>query len=152
MKIGQPASSIEVWDEGTYPAKILSHEETESTFPGSEGKPRIKWVLQLVNADGDTSEVWYYTNATLSAHKLATLRPLVRAVLPDLDLDDPQLEVDTNNLNGKRCRVLLGINHEKGRNVIEKVLPAEPRKVTKPAERQPVAAGAAAAEDESVPF
>lgn len=143
MKIGQPASSIEVWDEGTYPAKILSHEETESTFPGSEGKPRIKWVLQLVNPDGDTSEVWYYTNATLSAHKLATLRPLVRAVLPELDLDDPKLEIDTADLNGKRCRVLLGINHEKGRNVIEKVLPAEPRKVAKQAERQPVAAGVA---------
>ena len=149
MKIGQPASSIEVWDAGTYPAKIVGVEETESTFPGSEGKPRLKWRVMVRNDDGETSEVWYWTNATLSTHKMATLRPLVRALFPDADLDSPDYVFDTDEAVERRCRVILGVDEERGRNRIEKVLPAEARKVAR-SERPPAEAAAPAAE--AVPF
>lgn len=143
MKIGQPASSIEVWDAGTYPAKVVGVEETESSFPGSEGKPRLKWRFMLRNDEGETSEVWYWTNATLSTHKMATLRPLVRALFPDAELDSPDYVFDTDEAVDKRCRVILGVDEERGRNRIEKVLAAEARRVAK-SSPTPEAVGAGA--------
>jgi hypothetical protein len=132
MKVGQPASSMEVWDPATYPGKIVEIIE-EPAESSKYGKARLKFVIRANNEDGETSDLWYWTNMTLSNHKLATFRPLVRAVMPDLNLDDPALVVDTDDLVGKRCRVILGIDEERGRNVVEKVLPAEGRRVGKPA-------------------
>ena len=147
MKIGQPETSIELWDAGTYAAKVIGVEEAVSSFPGNEGKPRLKWRFMVRNDEGETSEVWYWTNATLSAHKMATLRPLVRALFPDADLDNPAYVFDTEEAVEKRCRVILGIDEERGRNRIEKVLAAEARRVSKPVtDREPVVAG------QTVPF
>src|SRR5262245_37270898 len=112
MKVGQPQQTIEVWDAGTYPAEVVDQEDTESTYPGSEGKPRLKWVFR-VQGDGEYADIWYWTNATLSKHQAATFRPLVRALRPDLDLDDPDLEIDTRELIGSKCRVILGIDEER---------------------------------------
>lgn len=123
-KIAQ-AESVEVWEAGMYPAEVLSCEETKSTWPGKEGTPRFKWVLRIKSAGGEYTDVWHWTGATFSKHPNATLRPFVKAVLPDADLDGDDVDLDTDDLVGKVCRVILGINEEKGRNVIDKVLPAE---------------------------
>src|SRR5262245_56943578 len=145
VKIGQPASSIECWDAGTYPDKVVEVVE-EPAEQSKFGKPRLKWVIRATDPDGETQDLWYWTNCTLSRHQNATFRPFVKAVAPDLDLDDPDLEIDTDDLVGKRCRVIVGINEEKGRNTAEKVLPAEARKVAKPAKDAVVLDG------EEVPF
>jgi len=151
MKIGH-GESIEVWDAGMYDAKVTDVEETESTWPGKEGTPRLKFVLRVRDTEDPDryTDLWYFTGTTLSKHPNATLRPFVKALMPEADLDDPALELDSDDLRGKRCRVVLGINQEKGRNVVEKVLPPAARKVGKPVERQPVAAGVA--DEEGVPF
>lgn len=139
MKIAQP--SIEVWEAGTYPARVKAVEETVSTYPGSEGKPRLKFVLEVKDAgreNGDQiTEIWHFTNATLSKHQNATFRPFVRALCPELDLDAADLEIDTEDLVGKKCRVILGINEEKGRNSVDKVLPAETRRKEPPKRTAP---------------
>lgn len=151
MKIGQPETSMEVVDAGVYAAKVAGVEEAESNYD----KPRLKWVFRIADADGETSDIWYWTGATLSTHKLATLRPLVKALFPEADLDDPAYVFDTDLAVGKRCRVLLGIDEERGRNRIEKVMPAEPRKV---AGARPAAVRAAAPvaevdeSDDAIPF
>lgn len=152
MKVGQ-AESIEVWDESTYAAVVVDVVETVSTYPGSEGKPRLRHVFRVSNPAGEHITVPYFTGATLSRHPKATLRPLVATLRPDLDLDDPNLELEIGHpedgaahpddaLIGARCRVFLVVNAEKGRNDIAKVLAATPvRRVQRPAE--PVAARAA---------
>lgn len=155
MKIGQ-GESIEIWDAGMYEAKVVGVEETESTYPGKEGTPRLKFVLRVKDNEEDRyTDLWYFTGTTLSKHPAATLRPFVRALMPDADLDDPAIELDSDDLKGKRCRVVLGVNQEKGRNTIDKVLPPAARKVArlaeKPGERQPVGAGVGA-DDQEIPF
>lgn len=150
MKIGQPNESLEVWDAGTYPAQVVKVEDDESKYPGNEGKPRLKWTFRVSHPEtGETSDIWHWTNATLSTHKMATFRPIVRVLLPDLDLDDKQLQITTErDFLGKRCRVILGIDEERGRNRIEKVLPVEARSRQPQPDREPVAAGR---RDEPVP-
>jgi hypothetical protein len=163
VKIGQ-GESIEIWDAGMYDAKVVEVEETESTWPGKEGTPRLKFVLRVKDAEEDRyTDLWYFTGTTLSKHPNATLRPFVKALMPDLDLDDPAIELDSADLKNKRCRVVLGINQEKGRNNVDKVLPPATRKVVTstpeepapagarrvPPKRQPVAAGLA---EEDIPF
>jgi len=145
VKIGQPASSIECWDAGTYPGKVVEVVE-EPAEQSKFGKPRLKWIIRATDPDGETQDLWYWTNCTLSRHQNATFRPFVKAVAPDLDLDDPDLEVDTDALVGARCRLIVGVNEEKGRNVVDKVLPAEARKVARPAKEAVVVGG------EEVPF
>lgn len=153
MKIGQPESSIEQWDPGTYPGKVVEMVE-ESAEESKYGKGRLKWVIRVTDPDGETQDLWYWTNKTLSRHAAATFRPFVKVLAPELDLDDPALEVDTDDLIGKRCRVIVGINEEKGRNVAEKVLAAELRRPVRategsaPAVREPVVVGAA----DGIPF
>jgi hypothetical protein len=150
VKIAQ-SESVEVWDAGLYKAKVISCEQTESTWPGKEGTPRFKWVIRVTNDEGEHTDIWHWTGATLSKHPNATLRPFVQAVLPGAELDAPDAELDTDDLVGKRCQVILGVNAEKGRNTIEKVLPAEGRKVAKPAP-EPVAVGAGTGGDSEPPF
>jgi hypothetical protein len=159
VKIGQ-GESIEIWDPGMYDAKVIDVEETESTWPGKEGTPRLKFVLRVKDAEEDRyTDIWYFTGTTLSKHPNATLRPFVKALMPDADLDDPAIELDSDEFKGKRCRVVLGINQEKGRNTIDKVLPPATRKVTKPApteERAPVGVtagkGKATVDEADIPF
>ncbi len=135
MKIGQ-AESIEIWNEGTYDAKVAAVEETDSTWPGKEGTPRLKFVFRVRSDDGESyTDVWKFTNATLSKHKNATLRPLVKALLPTADLDAADFVLDTDELVAVRCRVILGIDEEKGRNTIDKVLAPAPRSSTPAKER-----------------
>lgn len=122
------AQSMTVWEAGTYPAKILSCEQTKSTYPGKEETDRFKWVIRVSNEDGEYTDVWHFTNATLSTHVRATFRPMARTLLPELDWSDKDVEVDTDDMVGKRCRVILGINEEKGRNVVEKILAPEAKK------------------------
>lgn len=132
VKIGQPASSTDVWDAGTYPGKVVEVVE-EPAEQSKFGKPRLKWVIRATDQAGETQDLWYWTNCSLSRHQNATFRPFVHALAPELDLDDPDLEVDTEELVGKRCRVIVGVNEEKARNVVDKVLPAEARRVGKQA-------------------
>jgi len=140
MRIGQ-AESVEVWDEGTYDAKVAAVEETESTWPGKEGTPRLKFVFRVRSDDGtEYTDVWKYTNASLSKHKNATLRPLIAVLMPEADLDDPAFVLETDELVNERCRVILGIDAEKGRNTIDKVMRPAPRAARPAAER--AAAGA----------
>jgi len=150
------SESIEVWEAGLYRAIVHDVVETVSTYPGSEGKPRLRFVFRVAAESGDYTDVWYFTGATLSRHPAATLRPTVAALRPDLDLDDPELALDTGHpegqqpdrddaLIGARCRVILGVNEEKGRNVVEKVLPAESeQKASGPRRPSPAANGAKA--------
>lgn len=157
MRIGQQ-EDIEIWDAGVYPATVVDVVETVSTYPGSEGKPRLRIVFR-VESDGAYTDVWYFTGATLSKHPNATLRPAVVVLRPDLDLDDPDLDLEIGHADGQpkssndaligaRCRVILGVNEEKGRNVVEKVLPLEA-----PARRQgPVRQAAAAGNGAKTPF
>jgi hypothetical protein len=141
---------MEIWDAGVYPASVVDVVETVSAEQYGS-KPRLRIVFRVEGGDGQYADVWYFTGATLSRHPNATLRPLVAALRPDLDLDDPELELDighpddnTANPNdilvGARCRVILGVNQERGRNTIEKVMPAETRRAAP--QRQPAAAGA----------
>lgn len=130
--VGQPVGqALEVWDPGMYPAEILSCELTRSTYPGKEGTPRLKWVIR-VHDQGAVNDVWYWTNATLTDHAAATFRPLVRAALPELALPevkaDPTFTVDTDDLVGRRIQVVLGVDEARGRNRVEKVLPATTRR------------------------
>lgn len=148
MKIGQPASSVEVWDAGVYPGKVA--EMVEESAEGSKyGKPRLKWVIRVTDPEGETQDLWYWTNCTLSKHAAATFRPFVQAIAPETDVDDPDAEVDTDDLIGKRCQVVVGINVEKGRNTVEKVLPPATRKVARAVEREAVPVGVT---EEAVPF
>lgn len=151
MRVAQ-SESVEVWEAGVYPAVVRDVVETVSTYPGSEGKPRLRFVFRVSSEGGEFTDVWYFTGATLSKHPAATLRPAVSVLRPDLDLDDPDLELETGHPEGQaaaeddaligcRCRVILGINEERGRNVIEKVMPAESARRSVP--RQPVAAASA---------
>jgi len=137
MKVGQ-TESIEVWDEGTYPAMVVDVVEEVSNWPGKEGTPRLRIVFRVVAETGEHTDVWHYTNATLSTHRAAKLRPIIATLRPDLNLDDPGLELELGHPDGQRpspddvlvgceCRVILGLNAEKGRNQIDKVLSAEVR-------------------------
>jgi hypothetical protein len=150
VKISQ-GESPEVWEPGMYPAKVTACEQTESTWPGKEGQPRFKWVLRVSNDDGEYTDIWHWTGASLSTHPNATLRPFLKAVAPDLELDDPNDPPDTDEVIGRKCQVILGINEAKGRNSVEKVLPASSRKTRTAATeeegetRQSVAAGPRAA-------
>jgi hypothetical protein len=143
MRIGQ-AESVEIWEEGTYDAKVAAVEETESTWPGKEGTPRLKFVFRVRSEDGsEYTDVWKYTNASLSKHKNATLRPLVAVLMPEADLDDPAFVLETDELVNERCRVILGVDQEKGRNTIDKVMRPAARSARPAAERaEPVAATA----------
>lgn len=147
MRVGQE-EAIEVWDAGVYPATVVDVVETVS---GEQygSKPRLRIVFR-VEHEGEHADVWYFTGATLSRHPAATLRPTVATLRPDLDLDDPDLDLELGHpegmpranddaLIGRKCRVILGINEERGRNVVEKVLPLEA--VRRGPQRQPVAAG-----------
>jgi hypothetical protein len=151
MRIGQQ-EDIVVWEEaGPYPAVVLDVVETVSSEQYGS-KPRLRIVFRVISGD-DYIDVWHFTGATLSKHPNATFRPLVAVLRPDLDLDDPDLELNIGHPEGQRaaaddtligakCRVILGVNAEKGRNVIEKVMPPEAKRSVP---RTPVAAGEAAA-------
>ena len=139
--VGQPQSSIEIWDPGIYPAWIEvgppSDHEAMSSFEGRAPSLRLKFHLHLERGEGaqaETTDLWHYTNATLSTHKLATFRPLVKAVFPDLNLDDPNCQVDSTSLHGNWVRVLIGLSADEAKNVVEKVLPLydTPRKAAAP--------------------
>jgi len=151
VKISQPASSVDVWDAGTYPGKVVEVVE-EPAEQSKFGKPRLKWVIRATDPEGATQDLWYWTNCTLSRHQHATFRPFVRALVPEMDLDDPELEVDTDDLVGKRCRVLVGINDEKQRNTVEKVLPAEARRVAKPVATEETVPKPVIVKGQEVPF
>ena len=157
MRIG-PTEDIVIWDEGTYPATVVDVVEDVSTWPGKEGTPRLRIVFRLDGGEGSYTDVWHYTNATLSKHRNAKLRPVLDTLRPDLNLDDPELELDLGHPDGQRaspddsvfgsrCRVILGINREKGRNEIEKVLAAEAPTRRPGPQRQPATAGT-----KTVPF
>lgn len=148
MRIGQQ-EDIVVWEAGLYPASVVDVVETVSSWPGKEGTPRLRIVFRVESEDQYT-DVWHFTNATLSKHPNATFRPVVAALRPDLDLDDPDLELDTghpegqkaspdDSLIGARCRVILGVDAEKGRNKVEKVMAAETTKRSGPQRPTPPA-------------
>lgn len=147
--------SIVVWDAGMYAGKILRCESAESTLPGKEGQLRFKFVIRLTDPQSDEyNDIPYYTNTTLSKHENAKLRPMVRALLPDLDLDDPEVaaSLDTDDLVGKRCRVVLGISEKSGKNTVDKVLAPETPKSRAVAAARPAAVDDEPAPATSVPF
>jgi hypothetical protein len=131
-----PGGSIEVWPAGLYEAKVVVCEAAESVFPGREGQPRFKWIVRVRSNDDpdEFNDVHHYTNTTLSTHPNAKLRPFLKALQPTVDLDDLDVaeNLDTDDYVGKRCRVVLGVNEEKGRNTIDKVLPPETAKTGTP--------------------
>lgn len=146
MKIEQ--ETVIVWEPGMYEAKVTAVEQTESTWPGKEGTPRFKFVLRVKSTDGEEyNDLWYFTGTRLSKQPRALLPPFVKALRPDINLDDPNVDLDTDDLIGRRCRVVLGINEEKGRNTIDKVLPVQTRTVPK----QAAAPVKAAPEDDGEP-
>lgn len=169
MRVTQ-GESVVVFDAGLYEATVVDVVETVSTYPGSEGKPRLRLVFRVETEEG-YSDIWGFSGATMSRHPAATLRPIVAAIRPDLDLDDPELDLEIGHpedqpasrddvLIGRACRVLLGVDQERGRNKVEKVLPAEVKRPARPAARPAVAAAVprrplaavGVAEDGEVPF
>jgi hypothetical protein len=145
--------SFELWDPNIYAAKVI--DVIEEPAEGSKyGKPRLRFVFLVHDPNRpsgeDTQKASYWTGTTLSTHEKATFRPLAAVLRPDLNLDDPELELDTGRPDGfpretpdpfvgVRCRVILGLSPDGRWNRVEKVLAAD---VKPQAPRRPVAAGA----------
>lgn len=141
MKI-TPKSEM-LFPEGTYPARVVSIEESE----GRHG-PCLLWTFEIEH-EGSSYAIDQFTSTTNSA--TGHLVKWSSAILGDLGA-----ELDTDDLEGKPCRLVLGIEEDKDtgqeKTKIVKVRAPTDKQKSQPAKPAPAKEDEDDEDFDSIPF
>lgn len=136
-------------EANVYAAVVDSVTPEDANPRFEDARPQLKFIFKvsdpvwLGDSDEDEAKVFAWTGQTFGSK--SKLRPWLAVLLPDFNPDKDEL--DTDDLVGKRCKIVVTVkkgDDGKERNRVTELLPLEPRK-----RAQPVGAGKLA---ETPPF
>lgn len=125
MKL-QP-SAYELIEAGVYPAVVDSVTPEDANPRFEDSRPQLKFIFLTTDEEGADAKVFAWTGQTYGPK--SKLRPWLAVLVPDFDPDRDELETD--DLVGKRCRIVVTVKKgEDGqeRNRVTDLMPLESRK------------------------
>lgn len=126
MKL-QPSADFEVIEAGIYAAEVDSVTPEDPNPRFEDSRPQLKFIFNVTEPDLADAKVFAWTGQTYGPK--SKLRPWLAALVPDFDPDRDELETD--DLVGKRCRIVVTVKKGedgKERNRVAEVLPSESRR------------------------
>jgi len=141
----KPTTQYDVIEPGVYAAVVDSVTPEDPNPRFEDSRPQLKFVFLIPGGSEDEGDakVFAWTGQTYGPK--SKLRPWLAALLPDFDPDRDELETD--ELVGKKCRIVVTVKKGEDnveRNRVSEVMPAEQRARRAPAQAEPAKA--------SVPF
>jgi hypothetical protein len=135
VKLQPTTTQYDVIEAGVYAAVIDSVTPEDPNPRFEDARPQLKFIFQVTDPDAADAKVFAWTGQTFGPK--SKLRPWLASLIPDFDPDHDEL--DTDELVGKRCRIVVTLKKGEDnieRNRVGEVLPAEQRRRGQPA--QPV--------------
>lgn len=137
MKLQPSATQYDVIEPGMYSAAIDSVTPEDPNPRFEDSRPQLKFIFAVTDADAADAKVFAWTGQTFGPK--SKLRPWLAALMPDFNPDTDEL--DTEDLVGKRCRIVVTLKKGEDnveRNRVAEVLPAEARRRGQVKEREEV--------------
>lgn len=115
------ATTYDVLKKGVYPARVKSIDEDDGQFGA-----QFKWIFAITGGKAKGTQMFGWSSQVLSPK--SKLRAWAEAILPEQDYDAKGFVLDTDDLVGQDCRLVLSVtqgNDGVERNKIESILPVE---------------------------